>query len=400
MSSRRNNRHCRIGLLLAQLFPAIACEPADADTAYDTTGGALEEFAAFAEPGAEDEDSSRPCITPEEYEVLFAEVARNTAALGLDGLSPDVRPRAAVQFEWPLRQVGAADPGYHAITNYVDHAGPGEVLDLACGTRTYDGHRGIDISLWPFPWLKVENSEIEVLAAAPGTIVSRADGNFDRRCSWISGARANFVALRHADGSTSYYYHMKSGSVTNKQVGDTVVTGERLGVAASSGVSTGPHLHFEVRDGANNVVDPFVGACNPTITETRWVSPRPYHDPAIVKLTTGSAAPEIPACPEVEEPHLKHQFCRGDLAVFTAFFRDLLPGVPATMVVRRPDTTVALQWQLNVSRYLTKGYYWKSWQLPADAPAGTWSFEATYSGQTFSQSFTIAKKGKACATNQ
>ncbi|MBZ5708611.1 M23 family metallopeptidase [Nannocystis pusilla] len=400
MSSRRNDRYCRIGLLLAQ-FAVIACEPADADVAYDTTGGDMEELVVFAEPGAADEDSSQPCITPEEYAVLFADVARNTAALGLDDMSSGARPRqAAVRFEWPLRQAGGADPGYHAISNYVDHAGPGEVLDLACGKRSYDGHHGIDISSWPFPWLKVETSEIEVLAAAPGTIVSRADGNFDRRCSWISGAKANFVALRHVDGSTSYYYHMKSGSVTSKRVGDPVAAGERLGVVASSGVSTGPHLHFEVRDAANNVIDPFVGACNPTITESRWVSPRPYYDPAIVKLTTGSAAPEMPACPELEEPHLKHQFCRGDLAVFTAFFRDLLPDTPATMVVRRPDTTVALQWQLNVSRHLAKGYYWKSWQLPADAPAGTWSFEATYAGQSFTQSFTIAKKGKACAAKQ
>jgi murein DD-endopeptidase MepM/ murein hydrolase activator NlpD len=246
MSSRRNDRYCRIGLLLA-FHAATACEPADADPAYDRTGDDMEELVVFTEHDDLDESSSRPCITPEEYEALFADVARNTTLLGLDDRTAGPRPALApVQFEWPLRQVGAADPGYHAISNYVDHAGASQVLDQACGTRTYDGHRGTDIALWPFPWLKVDESEIEVVAAAPGTIVSRQDGNFDRQCAWVSGAQANLVAVKHADGSTAYYYHMKQGSVTNKQVGDAVATGERLGVAASSGVSTGPHLHFEV----------------------------------------------------------------------------------------------------------------------------------------------------------
>jgi hypothetical protein len=399
MPSRQNDRIWCIGLLLA-LHAAIACEPAGADSA-DETFDDMEEFVAIGESGALAGEPPQPCITPEEYEALFADVARNTAALGLDERTSGSRPTlAAVKFEWPLKQVGAEDPGYHAISNFVDHAGPGELRDTACGARTYDGHRGTDIGLWPFPWLKVETSQIEVVAAAPGTIVARADGNFDRRCSWVSGAKANLVVLKHEDGSSSYYYHMKQGSVTTKQVGDTVSTGERLGVVASSGVSTGPHLHFEVRDAANNVVDPFAGPCNPTVAASLWAAQRPYKDPAIVKTTTGSAPPGIPACPELEEPNLRSEFCRGDPAVFTAFFRDLVPEAAATMVVRRPDATVALQWQLQVGQHLTRGYYWRSWTLPSDAATGTWTFETTYSGQTVEQSFSVAKKGKACAPNK
>lgn len=390
MTSRQNERLWCIGLLLAALA-AIACEPAGGESADEIVGD-MEELVAVAEPG-----EAQPCITPEEYEVLFAEVARNTAALGLDERTVGARPtRAAVHFDWPLRQVGADDPGYHAISNFVDHAGVGEIRDLSCGGRTYDGHRGTDIGLWPFPWLKVETAEVEVVAAAPGTIIGRADGHFDRQCSWISGAKANYVVLKHEDGTSSWYYHMKQGSVTSKQIGDAVAAGERLGVVASSGVSTGPHLHFEVRDAGNGVVDPFAGPCNPTVAATMWAAQPPYKDPAIVKTTTGSSAPVIPACPQVEEPHLRDEFCRGDLAVFTAFFRDLTPEAAAKMVVRRPDSTVALQWQLQVEQFLPRGYYWRAWTLPADAPTGTWTFETTYSGQNVTQSFSVAKKGKAC----
>lgn len=392
MPRRQHDRFWCIGLLLA-LPAAIGCEPEGADFADETLAD-MEEFVVAEAP-------AQPCITPEEYEVVLADVARNTAALGLDERTSGPRPALApVQFAWPLRQAGAPDPGYHAISNFVDHAGAGEVRDQACGGRTYDGHRGTDIGLWPFPWLKVETSAIEVVAAAPGTIVGRADGNFDHQCSWISGAKANYIVLKHEDGTSSWYYHMKQGSVTSKQIGDAVAAGERLGVVGSSGVSTGPHLHFEVRDAANNVVDPFVGPCNPTVKASMWSAQPSYKDPAIVKTTTGSSAPEIPPCPEVEDPHLRDEFCRGDLAVFTAFFRDLLPEAAATMVVRRPDSTVALQWQLQVNQYLSRGYYWRSWSLPADAPTGTWTFETTYSGQNVKQSFVVAKKGKACGANK
>ena len=51
----------------------------------------------------------------------------------------------------------------------------------------------------------------------------------------------------HADGSVAWYGHMKAGSLTNKAVGQTVSSGEYLGIVGSSGNSTGPHLHFGIR---------------------------------------------------------------------------------------------------------------------------------------------------------
>ena len=90
---------------------------------------------------------------------------------------------------------------------------------------------------------------VRIVAAAPGTIVSKTDGNFDRNCA-IGSGQWNAVYVRHADNSVAWYGHMKSGSLTTKAVGETVVTGEYLGIVGSSGSSTGPHLHFEIlRDG-------------------------------------------------------------------------------------------------------------------------------------------------------
>ena len=80
----------------------------------------------------------------------------------------------------------------------------------------------------------------------------------------------NFVHVRHADGLIALYYHLKRGSVA-VSVGQQVSAGDILGVARSSGCSFAPHLHFELRDAANNVVDPFRNGL--------WAAPPPYKGP-------------------------------------------------------------------------------------------------------------------------
>ena len=75
------------------------------------------------------------------------------------------------------------------------------------------------------------------------------------------GGFGNYVKLQHADGKYTYYGHMKTWSVL-VAVGDTVACGQKLGEMGSSGHSTGPHVHFEVRDSAGSSGDPFYGACS------------------------------------------------------------------------------------------------------------------------------------------
>ncbi|MFJ7074174.1 transglycosylase family protein [Streptomyces sp. NPDC098781] len=54
------------------------------------------------------------------------------------------------------------------------------------------------------------------------------------------------VVIRHADGSYSQYAHLSAISVKD---GQSVGAGQRIGRSGSTGNSTGPHLHFEVRTG-------------------------------------------------------------------------------------------------------------------------------------------------------
>ncbi len=54
------------------------------------------------------------------------------------------------------------------------------------------------------------------------------------------------VVVRHTDGRYSQYAHLSAISVKS---GQQVGVGQRIGRSGSTGNSTGPHLHFEVRTG-------------------------------------------------------------------------------------------------------------------------------------------------------
>ena len=74
-----------------------------------------------------------------------------------------------------------------------------------------------------------------IYAADSGTVVRSADG-------W-NGGWGNYVMINHGNGMQTLYAHMSSRAVS---VGQTVSRGQTIGYVGSTGMSTGPHLHFEM----------------------------------------------------------------------------------------------------------------------------------------------------------
>jgi len=83
------------------------------------------------------------------------------------------------------------------------------------------------------------------IAASTGTKIIAADAGMVSFAGW-NGGYGNLVKIDHGGGKETYYGHMSKIAV---KVGDTVAKGDVIGYVGSTGNSTGPHLHFEVREG-------------------------------------------------------------------------------------------------------------------------------------------------------
>jgi len=84
------------------------------------------------------------------------------------------------------------------------------------------------------------------IAAPTGTPVVAARAGTVTFAGWSNRGFGNLVKIRHAGGAETWYAHFSRILVT---VGQQVRQGEVVGRIGSTGISTGPHLHFEVREG-------------------------------------------------------------------------------------------------------------------------------------------------------
>ena len=99
--------------------------------------------------------------------------------------------------------------------------------------RSPDWHQGIDLAAWP---------GTKVRATAAGKVVFAG-----RRSGY-----GNMVLIDHGCGLQTLYGHLESASVTQ---GQTINFRDEIGVVGTSGRSTGPHVHYEIRNG-NEHLDP------------------------------------------------------------------------------------------------------------------------------------------------
>ncbi|MFD3436628.1 peptidoglycan DD-metalloendopeptidase family protein [Streptomyces sp. NPDC058685] len=82
-------------------------------------------------------------------------------------------------------------------------------------------------------------------AASTGTTVKSVGPGSVVSAGW-SGAYGNEVVIQHTDGTYSQYAHLSSLTVS---AGQNVSGGQQIGLSGSTGNSSGPHLHFEIRTG-------------------------------------------------------------------------------------------------------------------------------------------------------
>uniref|UniRef100_UPI000BF1708E M23 family metallopeptidase n=1 Tax=Streptomyces sp. wa1063 TaxID=1828212 RepID=UPI000BF1708E len=130
--------------------------------------------------------------------------------------------KAAPQRERPAPERAVKHSGFSAPVA----AGTGTPYRQAGGWSS-GYHTGVD---FPVP------TGTSVKSVAPGRVVS---------AGW-AGAYGYEVVIRHSDGKYSQYAHL---SALHVRAGQSVSGGQRIARSGSTGNSTGPHLHFEIRTG-------------------------------------------------------------------------------------------------------------------------------------------------------
>ncbi len=108
-------------------------------------------------------------------------------------------------------------------------------------SASYGGnHTGLDIH---------QRGDYTIYAAADGVVGAATDPcwhvDYGAACEHYN-TFGNYIRIDHADGSKSYYGHLKQGSLL-VSAGTYVTKGQPIATMGSSGYSTGLHLHFEVR---------------------------------------------------------------------------------------------------------------------------------------------------------
>ncbi|MFG2373884.1 transglycosylase family protein [Streptomyces sp. NPDC048504] len=93
-------------------------------------------------------------------------------------------------------------------------------------------------------WSKGYHTGVDFLVPT-GTSVKAIENGTVVSAGW-AGSYGYQVVIRHADGRYSQYAHLSAISVRD---GQSVGEGQRIGRSGSTGNTTGPHLHFEVRTG-------------------------------------------------------------------------------------------------------------------------------------------------------
>ncbi len=106
------------------------------------------------------------------------------------------------------------------------------------GVKLPKRHSGIDYSA---------PKGTTVFASGAGTIIKK----------YVSTSYGNFVQIKHANGFSSAYAHLDDYAPGIKE-GASVSKGQVIGFVGSTGRSTAPHLHYELRYKGERI-DPFLG---------------------------------------------------------------------------------------------------------------------------------------------
>ncbi len=168
----------------------------------------------------------------------------------------DAECRRTMSLPIARQQPGAGDPFLPwmldqpintSLLDVLAQGGPAPSRALAALPADWpygSGHFAWPLAGWLTQGYRYDHRAIDV-AAPLGTQVLAADRGVVTRAGWNKQGYGLFVVIDHNIDYVTLYAHLSQLLV---QQGDVVVQGNVVGLVGSTGNSTGPHLHFEIRD--------------------------------------------------------------------------------------------------------------------------------------------------------
>ena len=266
------------------------------------------------------------------------------------------------------------------VVNHVDLDPGAGTLDFACSHDTYDGHGGQDTAIRSFREVRIG---VPVFAAIDSHVFGvqyavGGDFNWGPTVSRFD----NHIILRHGERPYTYtvYGHLLRRSVKVKE-GQWVAAGTQIGLTASSGNSSGPHLHFTIHD-SGQVLEPFAGACRPGASG--W-SQQPRIDRATYVGNVSLSAKAFSGRLDIphDEAERSGTFVRGRRDVFVRIELRHWSGGSGRLAVRRPDGTFAAELPVAAPNYR---YGWTKQRLRLDlSQLGRWTLGYTVDGASLAE---------------
>ncbi len=277
-------------------------------------------------------------------------------------------------------------------TNFVDLDTSSGILAYNGSDYTYDMHNGCDTDINGFT---AQAIGVPVFAVLDGTVTQAHDGEFDMN-TMFNTLPSNHVVIDHGDGQTTTYEHLRKGSVA-VVVGQQVVAGEQIGLTASSGNSTQPHLHFQC-DLNDQLYEPFSGSARPGVSG--WVSQPPFRTDAYLRqfIITDQDLTSFAGPPY--DTTRKGTFFTGLQPINTWFQFGNGEGITSlTLSYLRPDGSVLYTTTAPLSGFARNGFVVFNFNLNMDA-VGAWKIELKVNGKFLANApFTVLAPGSAIANH-
>jgi len=166
------------------------------------------------------------------------------------------------------------------VDRITSNFGPRSSPNVGGGRRGSSNHKGTDLA-------EAGQAGYAVEAAGAGTVTFA--GN--------KGGYGLTIEVTHPNGYKTQYSHLES---LNAKVGDEIAAGTPVGKVGNTGKSSGPHLHFEVKDPNGKKVDPKSVAdlaTNRSLSVTP--SPRPSDDLGALMSFAPTTSPSMPSMPDM-----------------------------------------------------------------------------------------------------